>query len=402
MQIDGMTFFDMAENLAKHSKKIVVAELSLYIDKIDSIVKEFENYHEMKKYVLETIPSDGGFKAKGELSEKTNTLIIEAETEFDSGFGLEAKNCQIHIFNLKFSLIKQLAWNIECEFSYISINVKNVENVDELNELLIKSFTEGDSNTFMETLELGPDNLNEVMEMAEEKNNLAVIKVLFEHGADNFDHILIQATEHNHFDIADFMVVCGANIQESFQEACKTGLYNSIKVFLEHTPVNVNKGLYEASKNNKVDTIKILLQNGATDINGALRSACESGSINVVKFLLERGANHKYSLCDAAESYHVDCVELLLNHGIEDTFGVALKGASKKGYENVIELLLKRNKYHISDLNKALWQAIYEYNKDIAKILIEHGANNFGEILKMCKDRGWDDIISLIESKMSK
>lgn len=396
---EGISIFELTKNLSLQNKKILLTKISLYDTDVDTLIKTFEDYHKLKNFVIESIPSEDGFGGKGTLSLHDNVLNIDVYTQFDSGFGLRSKNCEINIFNLSNAFILKLTYDITNEFSHIeNENIDEPEDIDEINDSLIESFKNNDEYTFIKMLESGADNINDVMELAEENNNLNIIKILIEYGANNFDFILMKAANNNHIDIVNFMISYGADINKSFIEAIRKGLNNSILVLLKYEKIDINEGLFEASKNDHVDIIKLLLQNGASDINNSLRYASESGSINSVKFLLELGATDKYSLYEAVTNEHKKIVEILLEYGIRDK-NVILEASEKENID-IVKILLIKDNFSIYQLNKALLTAINKSNSNIARLLILNGANNFNEALKLAKRRHLLKIISLIELKI--
>lgn len=400
---EGLSLYEIGKILASQTKDILLVKISLYVEDIDTMIKTFQSYHELRKFLFEKIPNASLYE-KGNISLNDNIITIDANTDFDSGFGAKPENCKIHIFNLKKILTTRLKLDINNEFSYIKIGeIEEPENIEEINNTLIDSFNNNDEYNFIKMLEAGANNLNDVVELAVNKNNLPVIKILVEYGADNFDYILMEAADNNYFDIINFMLSCEANINEAFLEACNVGLENAILVLSKYENVDINEGLYHASKYDNVDVIKLLLQNNANNtinINYVLIEASKYGAINSVNLLLNLGANTENSLFEAAKNGHIKIVKILLDYGIKDSDGYALEEVSKKNKEDIVELLLSQNNYKVQHINNALKTSLFKYNENIAKLLIQNGADNFNEALKLAEKRGYEDIISLIKSKM--
>lgn len=408
---NGLSLFEIAENFASNTDDILLAKVSLHINDIDTVIKKFKSFIELKRYLLQTIPT-GEISSNENMSLDEGVLSINIERKFDSGFGEKSKNCNLMIFNLKPGLTKRLAYDLWNYFDVKNDIFEDQGDIDDINKCLIESFDNDDETKFIEMLDAGADNLNDVMELAEYENNLKFIKILFKYGADNLNYILIKSLERNHMDIANFMISSGANIFDSFLEACKIGSEESIIYFLRHDIIknhNYNKGpfstktpyidlgLYVASSNDHVNIIKLFLENGATNINHALLLASEHNSINAVKYFLEIGATDSDSLYYASKNKNVEIVEILLEHGIRDLKGSAINSASQKGNKDIVKLLLQHRytKYH---LNKALLSAINKNNSDVTELLILEGADIFNDALNLAKKRNNKKIIKLLES----
>ncbi|KAJ7291257.1 ankyrin repeat-containing domain protein [Mycena rebaudengoi] len=187
------------------------------------------------------------------------------------------------------------------------------------------------------------------------------------------------ASDGGHIDIVHLLLEKGGDIQAghngALRKASGGGHANVLQVLFEKG-ANVDAGhgednpLKAASQNGHIDIVHLLFENGA-DVHigndSALRAASESGHTEVVQVLLRKGANTNVTsgngesllITMSTKSYihprHVDIVRLLLENGADVNAGNngALQAASKRGYTEIVQLLLKNADEHTSSALEA-------------------------------------------------
>ena len=158
--------------------------------------------------------------------------------------------------------------------------------------------------------------------------------------------------------------------------------------------------LHKASSKGYTDVVRALLEYDTSlrsmpgytapyyknEIGKLLLLAAENGHIEVVRLLLEVDPNAAKSerdstpLVEACRKGYIDIARLLLENGA-DTAGTALMAASRKGRINIVRLLLEHganpNSYPIPIpySRSALMEASVKDHVDVAQLLLENGAD---------------------------
>ncbi|XP_031634253.1 uncharacterized protein LOC116347689 [Contarinia nasturtii] len=178
--------------------------------------------------------------------------------------------------------------------------------------------------------------------------------------------------------------------------AVEIGNLDIIKCLIENG-VEVNakdyfnrQGLHIASRNAREDIVKILIENGAeVKNNGAelLHWAISGGDLSIIKILIRNGAelNDDQLLLRAIAKDRADIVEALITNGANiNTKALPLHAAVLKGDIQVIRLILEKGVENIDakdNSGTALYYAALNpsisNNREIAKLLIQYGANIF-------------------------
>ena len=194
--------------------------------------------------------------------------------------------------------------------------------------------------------------------------------------------------------------------------ASRFGNEGAVKELLE-SGVDVDEGradngatpLYLAAQEGHEDVTDQLLKAGA-DVNKAMTDngatplwiAAEKGNEGVVEQLMKAGADVNKARTDngvtplsfAAYNGHEAVVEKLLKAGADsDTEPSPLIDASSNGYNRICSLLLKAgaNVNHVSeDGDTALQDAVTHGHRDVALVLMEHGASDDTLTRPMMKD----------------
>jgi len=169
---------------------------------------------------------------------------------------------------------------------------------------------------------------------------------------------------------------------------------NIINVLVANRIYIYSNGVYKINEmficslqsNNNHDNMNLLIANNGTSYshdcnNYALQYASRYGYYNIVELVLKNGANVHVNNDDAlvwASFYgYYKIVKLLIKYGaniraIDDN---ALKYASRYGNYKIVKLLIKNGANIHADHDKALKNAVEEGNYDIINLLIKNGAN---------------------------
>ncbi|MBQ9578333.1 MAG: ankyrin repeat domain-containing protein, partial [Ottowia sp.] len=172
--------------------------------------------------------------------------------------------------------------------------------------------------------------------------------------------------------------------------------------------------LMRAAMNGHTDTVKMLLDKGAsvnaTTLNGqtALSIALDRGNINVAEILLARGADP--NACFLLTLWHgrLDTAKLLLAHGADINHKTEsdaekrtpLMYAAYYDREDLIAFLLDHGA-NVNDINQdgetALSFAVAENNINMAKILLDKGADPNTALIAASRKKREDSIKFLLE-----
>ncbi len=199
------------------------------------------------------------------------------------------------------------------------------------------------------------------------------------------------------------------------QNAAREGHNDIIKVLIDYgANINVENywtdtALHFAAQNNNAETCKFLIENGAEtehmteDGETALHSAARSGRVDSIEALVEMGAkidqtnkDGETPLVVSIEANEYDAAKKLIELGAdlevetdsESTTlirAISLQSSPREYDQRMVDLLLKaganvnyKNKrgiYRDMIVEQPLEVAIFKKNHEIARKLIEHGAN---------------------------
>jgi len=142
---------------------------------------------------------------------------------------------------------------------------------------------------------------------------------------------------------------------------------------------NDDGGLVRACLNNKIKSATLLLDSGA-DINARggvpLIYTIEMAHEDLLRFLINRGADLSVIKEDRIDSFikcgDLSITKILIQSGLEITIEL-LVGAVDEGNLEIVKLFVESNPN--LDLTLALYQSLKNVNCDIAKYLLEAGAN---------------------------
>lgn len=181
---------------------------------------------------------------------------------------------------------------------------------------------------------------------------------------------------------------------------------------------NIDYCLRNAAEHKHTDIVYIMLERGATDYNNAMINASRAGDLIIVKLMIDRGAKcFNWAMNSAAVEGHLEIIQLMLECGADD-YANPLSNAAYKGHIEIVKLLMEReakfknlalyeaaggghleivkmliSKYGADDYNSSIIYALHEEHLEVAKFLLESGANNFEKIIRIAVKRGYDEII---------
>ena len=229
-----------------------------------------------------------------------------------------------------------------------------------------------------------------------------------------------------------------------------------IKLLIDEGARYDENSLASAVREGDIDIVELFMKDkNVDDINNLnlINIASRYGYKNIVKLLIDKGANvniissnyNNTALMQAATYGYKDIVELLIDNGasidIQDYIGITALIKAALHYKDIVELLINKG----ADINikdnygkTALMYALEVGNTDIAKLLIDSGANinikdnmgftaliyatnrnkkdmvelliikgvnidnyNGNIILNWAKQRNYNDIVKLIEDRIS-
>jgi len=223
--------------------------------------------------------------------------------------------------------------------------------------------------------------------MACECSSIEIIQYIVEHNenSDVINHcdiknksILMYACERGDYDIVKYLVDHGADINfiskyglTALSISCKNGFENIVKLLLDqHCIVNIHgkygeTELIMASKNDYFTIVKYLVEANvdlnATDNSGytALLRACENDNYDIVNYLIEKGAN----------------IHICNDYGYQALLYLCRNSKNKMMIKYCIQNGVDINHQSKKDRYSPLLTACYYEQYEIAKYLIEHGAN---------------------------
>lgn len=141
---------------------------------------------------------------------------------------------------------------------------------------------------------------------------------------------------------------------ERFLDACRDGNVEIVKLLIANgfQVTDWDGGLRHACRGGHIEIVELLTSSGGvTDWDGGFRSACYGGHIKIVKMMIENGAN-------CWNHWNIGLISFL---GDIDT-----------------ELLNLMFKCSENQLNEGFMNACYGGHVKIARLMIDHGANNWG------------------------
>lgn len=262
-------------------------------------------------------------------------------------------------------------------------------------------------------------NSNEVKKMSKQviwddymfyacdSGNNELVNYFINKGANNWNDCLRRACTYGHIEIIELMISKGANCwNEALQSAC----FNRNKNIIQIVELMISKGATDwgecmkmACMNNQTQIIEICIANGATNWNECMNIACAYGHGNIVEFMILKGATDwNGGLGLACIGNKVEIVKLMIKKGatnFDDYFRSPYIGENS----TIIQLLIENGANGANganNWNKGLRASCFAGNYASVKLMLEHGATNLNECLKINQDHKKDvDISNILISK---
>lgn len=245
-----------------------------------------------------------------------------------------------------------------------------------------------------------------------------IIDYLVINGASDYFNGLVEAISSNSDKILDQMIDLSIKNEEypsiedkiSFYIFCiRTAINNNnnyaFQRFMSLIPEDRHLGVYknvilDAAKQGDKKLVDFLLEKGVTDYTRALYGAAKGGHKDLFDYFLDKhdrkGLNNEFInilLEDAAEGGNMDIVNELLDLGASE-YKNAIQLASLKGHMDIVMKLFFRDT-SIS-LNRALWYAAAGGHFRIIKFLLDHGAGDHQNAIRVAENKNHPTIAQFI------
>lgn len=192
------------------------------------------------------------------------------------------------------------------------------------NDRLREATNIGDRRIIDKMIELGADNLNEVLVMAANHGNLDLVKLFIQKGANTLSMAMISAAKFNHHDIIEFLFEQGSkSLKRSADIAAQYGSIDALKKLFEldakirgnvSTRIDSDSVMAQAVKGNQIEIVEWLIEEGKSTPNYGLLFAVRFDRMEIAKIAVQYGANNIASSIDEAYKYgHIDIAEYLEN-----------------------------------------------------------------------------------------
>lgn len=226
--------------------------------------------------------------------------------------------------------------------------------------------------------------------------NIDTINLILTLGADvhaNDDYAIFIASSQGNLEIVKLLVENGANIYSRkhrciIVEARDNG-HDEVVTFLLSKNKFATKWLVDKTKQRDIKVIKYLLAHGVDphwNNSWALQHACGENDIEIMTIFLEHGIDvnfiDDYLLRTACMREYVEMLELLLSYGanpcIKDDSKLPNSPITSASFFNrieVVKILLNYYEYGCSEITDSLVVACYNGHPEMAKLLLDNGAN---------------------------
>ena len=219
-----------------------------------------------------------------------------------------------------------------------------------INSLFIKSVAANMKDVALDFIKKGVSDMSWALRIAAEKGHVEIAKILLDLGTKDYHRSAVDAARNNR-----------ANIIKLFIDRQIDDLkYDDDKLFTQLCFISASSGSVDVIKVliNKIDLYYDPALMGKSYKNNIFKHmmslAAENGHNNVIKLFLDRNMELTSVLNAAATHGQYKTVELLLNNGAKDEFGLALVNACESGYYKTVKLLLDRLNYTSQQIYKAL------------------------------------------------
>lgn len=204
------------------------------------------------------------------------------------------------------------------------------------------------------------------------------------------NEMLSVVCQYGYYDMAIFLIEQGADAAHSYgidwtilADSILSGNIDIVKFLMKNGAVITHKALSTAIECQQYDILKFLLDNGASIDAIHFGFALNYHNPDIVELLLERGAELTIQHIRTRTIY-IPTVDILLKHGFNIHFhdDELLRKAVKKGDIITSLSLVDRG----ANPNKGLMSAAFFGYTYFFPLFLERGANNYKQILDICKN----------------
>lgn len=223
----------------------------------------------------------------------------------------------------------------------------------------------------------------------------------------HYNQIMTIGANHGHLDLVKWAIEHGANdYEKAMAYASAGGHIKIIELMMNYGAHNYNLAMLGATLGGCMNTIELMLQLGVTDYNTCMKWAAERGHCEIVKKMLELGATTYIESLDGAACYgHKDVIKFIFQHITTNNISLnltnALQEATKRNHIETVQLLLTYKSQNQSTLNGLLYLATRFNYKNLVKLLLDHGASDFMTARTIANNKGYSEIVNLIDQYMN-
>lgn len=266
---------------------------------------------------------------------------------------------------------------------------------------------------------------------------LEIVRMLLTLGVDvnaedGSAYALSLASTYGHIDIVKLLLAAGANVRAPNNDALilasSEGYVNIVELLLDAGADVDDYALQLASEYGRANVVQLLLDRGANvhaADDAALRMAISGGfdddeavredeRIVVVRLLLDAGAyvqaENNEALRTASEKGRIEIVRMLLAAGADvhdrgDAGDFAIYSAARRGYAEIVELLLDGYEYNGDILYDCLIEASSEGHDNVVRMLLTYGTYTYADIVGALQfarsNQRTEGVVRLLEDELA-
>lgn len=377
----------------KYLQACLVGDIDTVICMIKKENKSLKNNKFLKK-CLKSACSDDHIKVC-EIILQHKDLVRDYSSDFISDA------CTMGKINMvKFYLEKSpFNYNIRSMIQYLDSACRS-GNID-LIEFIVDKVKEDHSNWEC--------NWNDCLYHACFSGSIKCVNLCIKNGANNWDAGLHNACCGNSVEIVKLMIKNGANpmvenggihipISECLEQACRIGnleIINILVNLIPQTGLNYwdgrdmwDAGLHGACRGGHLDLVELMITKGAEDFNTGMQCACTNGHIEIMKLMILKGGTNwngcLYGACYGGYEGYVKIAKYMIGKGATvSIFNECFERVCFNGDLELAKILVERG---ANNFNEGLLNACRGGHVDLVYLMIEYGANNFNESLNNCKE----------------
>lgn len=232
---------------------------------------------------------------------------------------------------------------------------------------LLEAVSQDNISFAQSVISLRSENINpsQVVQIAVDNENLAMVSLLVENNADPNEG-MNRAVQRENIAITKYLITQGA-------------------------ATVAPELIQEAVKRENLELSKVLVEQGQADVNNAIADASKSANVEITGYLLDKGAAPEGALTEAMETTDEDIILLLLQRTprLDSQF---IATAARKGNTKVLQRLISRGLNPSTGLENAVRYKHY----NALNILIRSGAQPEPEHLKTAISYNFIDAIPLL------